>query len=61
MQLLAEAGGGPKLLAEGDDLTMKSKRANRADLHCNVFEYLVRRWNSLHCASQAGAKAPIRR
>jgi len=29
--------------AEGGDLRMKSKRANRSDLHRNVFDYLVRR------------------
>jgi L-ribulose-5-phosphate 4-epimerase len=43
MQLLAEAAGGPKLLADGEDLREKSKRANRPDLHSNVFNYLVRR------------------
>jgi L-fuculose-phosphate aldolase len=48
-QLMAEAAGGPKLLADGEDLTKKSKRANRADLHTNVFNYLVRRWTCRHC------------
>jgi L-ribulose-5-phosphate 4-epimerase len=38
MQLLAEAAGGPKLLAGGEDLSKKSKRANRTDLHTNVFD-----------------------
>src|SRR5882672_8293627 len=32
VQLMAEAAGGPKLLADGEDLTKKSKRANRTDL-----------------------------
>ena len=50
VQLLAEAAGGPKLLADGEDLTKKSKRANRADLHTNVFNYLLRRWTCMHCA-----------
>ena len=50
VQLLAEAAGGPKLLADGEDLTKKSKRANRTDLHTNVFNYLVRRWKCRHCA-----------
>jgi L-fuculose-phosphate aldolase len=50
VQLLAEAAGGPKLFADGEDLTKKSKRANRTDLHTNVFNYLVRRWKCRHCA-----------
>jgi L-fuculose-phosphate aldolase len=55
VQLLAEAAGGPKLLADGDDLRHKSRRANRTDLHVNVFNYLVRRWHRLCCANdQAG-------
>ena len=49
MQLLAESAGGPKLLADGEDLQKKSKRANRTDLHTNVFNYLVRRWQCRHC------------
>ena len=49
VQLLAEAAGGPKLLADGDDLRQKSRRANRTDLHTNVFNYLVRRWKCRHC------------
>src|SRR6516164_7283112 len=49
VQLMAEAAGGAKLLADGEDLTKKSKRANRADLHTNVFNYLVRRWACRHC------------
>ena len=48
VQLLAEAAGGPKLLAEGEDLKKKSGRANRSDLHTNVFNYLVRSWCRLH-------------
>jgi hypothetical protein len=31
-------------------LQKKSKRANRTDLHTNVFNYLVRRWQCRHCA-----------
>jgi L-ribulose-5-phosphate 4-epimerase len=50
MQLLAESAGGPRLLADGEDLTKKSRRANRSDLHTNVFNYLVRRWHCRHCA-----------
>ena len=49
VQLLAQAAGGPKLLADGDDLRQKSRRANRTDLHTNVFNYLVRRWKCRHC------------
>ena len=49
VQLLAERAGGPKLLADGDDLRQKSRRANRTDLHTNVFNYLVRRWKCRHC------------
>jgi L-ribulose-5-phosphate 4-epimerase len=49
IQLLAEAAGGPRLLAQGEDLSRKSRRANRPDLHTNVFNYLVRRWNCRHC------------
>jgi hypothetical protein len=47
VQMLAEAAGGPKLVAEGEDLEKKRGRSNRPDLHTNVFNYLVRRW---HCA-----------
>ena len=57
MQLLAEAAGGPRLLADGEDLRMKGKRANRPDLHVNVFNYLVRRWTCRHCAGGAAPKA----
>jgi L-ribulose-5-phosphate 4-epimerase len=59
MQLLAEAAGGPKLLADGEELRMKSKRANRADLHRNVFDYLVRRWHRLHCAEKDHGQQPL--
>lgn len=52
VQLLAEAAGGPKLLAEGQDLQKKSQRANRSDLHTNVFNYLVRRWTCAHCGDE---------
>lgn len=48
-QLLAESAGGPKFVADGDDLKKKSKRANRVDLHTNVFNYLVRRWSRSRC------------
>src|SRR5262249_38485083 len=44
VQLMTEAAGGARLLADGEDLAKKSKRANRTDLHTNVFNYLVRRW-----------------
>ncbi|MFL5063254.1 MAG: class II aldolase/adducin family protein [Xanthobacteraceae bacterium] len=55
VQMLAEAAGGPKLVAEGEDLQKKRKRSNRPDLHTNVFNYLVRRW---HCAHGAEVKVP---
>ncbi len=48
VQMLAEAAGGPKLVAEGEDLTKKRGRSNRPDLHANVFNYLVRRWRCAH-------------
>jgi len=48
IQMLAEAAGGPKLLAEGEDLKAKRARSNRPDLHTNVFNYLVRRWQCQH-------------
>ena len=51
VQMLAEAAGGPRLVAEGEDLTAKRARSNRPDLHTNVFNYLVRRW---HCQHGAG-------
>ncbi len=51
VQLLAEAAGGPKLLAEGEDLRKKGGRSNRSDLHTNVFNYLVRRW-CRHCGQE---------
>src|SRR5437660_6111156 len=54
VQLMAEAAGGPKLLADGDDLRQKSRRANRTDLHVNVFNYLVRRWRRCCANDQAG-------
>jgi len=44
VQLLAEAAGGPKLVAEGEDLEKKNQRGNRPDLYTNVFNYLVRTW-----------------
>jgi L-fuculose-phosphate aldolase len=48
VQMLAEAAGGPKLVAEGEDLQKKRGRSNRPDLHANVFNYLVRRWQCAH-------------
>jgi L-ribulose-5-phosphate 4-epimerase len=49
VQLLAESAGGPKLVAEGEDLKQKLGHANRPDLHRNVFGYLVRRWRCVCC------------
>jgi L-ribulose-5-phosphate 4-epimerase len=54
-QLLAEAAGGPKLTVEGQDLATKAGRSNRADLHTNVFNYLVRRWRRVCCGEEIGA------
>jgi ribulose-5-phosphate 4-epimerase/fuculose-1-phosphate aldolase len=48
VQMLAEAAGGPKLVAQGEDLEKKRSRSNRPDLHTNVFNYLVRRWRCAH-------------
>jgi L-ribulose-5-phosphate 4-epimerase len=48
VQLMAEWAGGPKLVAEGDDLDKKNARGNRPDLYTNVFNYLVRSWCRLH-------------
>jgi len=48
VQMLAEAAGGPKLVADGEDLNKKRARSNRPDLHTNVFNYLVRRWRCAH-------------
>jgi L-ribulose-5-phosphate 4-epimerase len=48
VQLMAEWAGGPKLLAEGEDLAEKNKRGSRGDLYTNVFNYLVRSWCRLH-------------
>ena len=59
VQLLAEAAGGPKLLAEGTDLKKKSERANRSDLHTNVFNYLVRRWHCAHCGGEVQAPTQV--
>jgi len=54
VQLLGEAAGGPKLLAEGEDLKKKGGRSNRKDLHTNAFDYLVRRW-CRHCGQEVPA------
>lgn len=55
MQLLAEAAGGPRLVVEGDDLRHKAGRSNRADLHANVFNYLMRRWRRVCCGEHVDA------
>jgi L-ribulose-5-phosphate 4-epimerase len=47
LQLLAESAGGPKLLADGEDLSKKRQRGNRTDQHNNTFSYLVRKWRCL--------------
>jgi L-fuculose-phosphate aldolase len=49
LQLLAESAGGPKLVAEGEDLKKKRSRGSRTDLHTNTFSYLVRKWRCLCC------------
>ena len=54
VQLLAEAAGGPRLLADPADARKKGERANRGDLHANVFNYLARRWRNAHCAQCGG-------
>jgi L-ribulose-5-phosphate 4-epimerase len=48
VQLLAEWAGGPKLVADGEDLQEKNKRGRRGDLYTNVFNYLVRSWCRIH-------------
>src|SRR5437660_6627002 len=48
VQLMAEWAGGPKLVAEGEDLQAKNKRGNRGDLYANVFNYLVRTCCRVH-------------
>jgi L-ribulose-5-phosphate 4-epimerase len=48
VQLMAEAAGGPKLVAEGEDLQKKNSRGQRGDLYTNVFNYLVRSWCRTH-------------
>jgi L-ribulose-5-phosphate 4-epimerase len=58
VQLLAEAAGGPKLLADGDDLKKKGKRANRSDLHTNAFNYLARR--CAHCGQPAAVPTEVK-
>lgn len=55
LQLLAESAGGPRLLAEGEDLTKKRGRGNRPDLHANTFGYLVRKWRCVCCGEIAPA------
>ena len=53
--MLAESAGGPKLVAEGEDLENKRKRSNRPDLHKNAFGYLVRRWRCVCCGENVPA------
>jgi len=48
VQLMAEWAGGPKLVAEGEDLQAKNRRGNRRDRYTNVFNYLVRAWCRVH-------------
>jgi L-fuculose-phosphate aldolase len=48
VQLMAEWAGGPKHIAEGDDLQKKNQRGMRQDLFTNVFNYLVRSWCRVH-------------
>jgi len=48
VQLMAEWAGGPKFVAEGEDLQEKNKRGRRGDLYTNVFNYLVRSWCRIH-------------
>jgi hypothetical protein len=45
---MAEWAGGPKFVAEGEELQAKNQRGTRADLRTNVFNYLVRTWCRLH-------------
>lgn len=42
VQLLAEWAGGPTLVANTADIAPKNQRANRPELHTNVFSYLTR-------------------
>ena len=58
VQLAAEAAGGPKLLVKTEELAAKAAKANRPDLHSNVFAYLVRRANATcpYCAPQGGIR-----
>ena len=58
VQLLAEAAGGPKLVADGEDLKKKSRRSNRGDLHTNAFNYLFRRW-CRHCGQDVPAPTAV--
>lgn len=58
VQLMAESAGGPKLLVKAEELQAKAAKANRPDLHSNVFAYLVRRANATcpYCAPQGGIR-----
>ena len=48
-RMLVSEDQGDYVAGHGDDLRQKSRRANRTDLHTNVFNYLVRRWKCRHC------------
>ena len=54
---MAEWAGGPKHIAEGDDLQEKNKRGMRHDLFTNVFNYLVRSW----CRDSRQGRRPLLR
>lgn len=60
MQLMAEAAGGPRVLVKAEDMGDKAAKANRGDLHRNVFSYLVRKWKRAMCpmCPQDEVKAP---
>ncbi len=50
--------GRPEASREGEELQAKATKANRPDLHSNVFAYLVRRANATcpYCAPQGGIR-----
>ena len=45
----AVAAGGAKVFVKDVDIADKSKKANRGDLHRNVFDYVVRKWKRVMC------------
>jgi len=49
MQLMAESAGGPKVFVKDEDIADKAAKANRGDLHSNVFAYLLRKWKRHMC------------